>query len=84
LRQGRQDRCQAVQGLEAHLRRPERHRPARRRVTHPGGQLTGEARPILDQQNIAPAPARSLMNAKPLTVKRMPRVLDPGEATTVC
>ncbi len=73
-----------VQGLKAHLRRPERHRPARRHVAHPGGKLTGEAWPILDQKNVATAPARSLVNAKPLTVKRMPRVLDPGGAPTVC
>jgi hypothetical protein len=63
---------------------PEGHRQAGRGVTHPGRNLPGQTRALLDHQDVVALPARTPMNAEPLTLKRMPRILDPGGLRTVC
>ncbi len=81
-------RRSGVGGCNQSVKRDEwrtgRHTQAGGRITHPGGKLAGDAWSLLDHEHFHAIAPGAPMSAKPLSMQRMPWILDPDGSQRVC
>ena len=68
LRQGAENERQLQKGIDRDQRRTDRQADAHNAIAHPGGHLTRQPRPLLDNQDFNTVPPRAATGRKPLSI----------------